>query len=68
MSNTVSQTELWLNGLDIVMRRAWENKKNNLDKKAVMPERKTLDEQVWEDVICTIETTVRHSCFEAFVM
>ena len=67
VNNTVSATEIWLNEMDLVLRRAWENKKKNLPKHASMPDRSTLDEKVWKDVICTIETHTRHSCFVAFI-
>lgn len=32
ISAAVSETEIWLNEMDLVMRRDWENKKKNLPK------------------------------------
>lgn len=62
----MKDAEIWLNSIDIVMRRAWENKKKNLPKHAPQPERKALDDEIWNDIITTIETSARHSCREAF--
>ena len=58
---------MWLNRIDIVMRRVWENTKTNLPKNAAIPERRTLSDEVWNDTITTIEMSVRYSCYDAFV-
>lgn len=67
VSEALYETEIWLNEMDLVLRRAYENKKKNLPKDAKLPDRRLFDDQVWQDVIASIETTVMYSCYEAFV-
>lgn len=67
INKAVSETQNWLNDLDVVIRRAWEDKKKSLPKNAIILERKTLDDKVWYDTIYSIESYVHHSCFDAFI-
>ena len=67
VANAVSGTQDFLNDIDCILGKITEHKKKTLKKGAPPPERISLDESIWHDVLNTVEISVRHSCFNAFV-
>mmetsp|Transcript_1162 Transcript_1162/g.1535 ORF Transcript_1162/g.1535 Transcript_1162/m.1535 type:complete len:147 (+) Transcript_1162:167-607(+) len=62
-----SEMTIFMNEIDIILRRSWEKRRKNTPKGRSIPERVVLDQEVWDSVIMTVETSVRHSCYEAFI-